>query len=99
MAAHVTPPSTYYKIFATLVALTIVTVIVAFFDLGRLNTVVALGIAVFKASLVLLYFMHLRHSERLTALVIGASFFWLAILMVHTLMDYVSRQWIPVPGK
>jgi cytochrome c oxidase subunit 4 len=99
MAAHVTPPSTYYKIFGTLVVLTILTIVVAFFDLGRLNTVVALGIAFFKATLVLLYFMHLRYSERLTVLVIGASFAWLAILMVHTLMDYVSRPWIPVPGK
>ena len=54
----------------------------------------ALGIAVVKAVLVLLFFMHLLHSTRLTWVVIGASLFWLGILMVLTLSDYLTRRWL-----
>ena len=66
---------------------------VAFFDLGPLNTVAALGIAVFKATLVVLFFMHVKYSTRLTWAVVIGSVFWLGILLALTLSDYLTRAW------
>ena len=71
--------------------LTVITVLVAQVDLGALNNIVALSIAVLKATLVVLYFMHVRYSSRLTWVFVIAGFFWLAILMVLTLSDYKTR--------
>lgn len=92
---HVTPKGIYYVIFSVLITLTAVTVSVALFDLGYLNTPIALGIAGIKATLVILYFMHLRYSTRLTWVVVVASFLWLSVLFVLTLTDYFSRSWSP----
>jgi cytochrome c oxidase subunit 4 len=74
-------------------------VIVANFDLGWANDVVALTIAVTKALLVLIFFMHLRYSTRLTVLTAMAGFFWLAILLVLTLNDYFTRGSVSILGK
>ena len=73
--------------------LTAVTVAVAYFDLGPLNTIAALSIAVTKAALVILYFMHVRYSPSLTKLVVAGSFLWLFILLSITMSDYISRGW------
>jgi cytochrome c oxidase subunit 4 len=89
----IVPPRTYFGIFAALMVLTGVTVVVAFFDLGLLNPVVALSIAVIKASLVVLFFMHLKYGTRLTWIVGGAAIFWLGILLVLILSDYATRGW------
>ncbi len=96
---HVVPKSTYYAVFAALLVLTFVTVVVAFQDLGWLNTPLALGIACTKGTLVILYFMHLRYSEKLVGVIMAISVLWLAILIGITLTDYMSRGWLPVPGK
>lgn len=93
--AHVAPRSLYYAIFLALLVGTVITVAVAFVDLGLLNNVVMLTIACTKALLVVLYFMHVRWSSRLTWVVVGAGFFWLLILFGLTMTDYVSRGWIP----
>ena len=93
---HVVAPRVYVLVFAALTALTLTTVGAATVDLGPLNTVVALGIAALKASLVTLYFMHVRYSKPLIGLVIFASLLWLAILIVLTLSDFMSRPWTPV---
>jgi cytochrome c oxidase subunit 4 len=85
------PKSTYYTIFAALVVLTGVTVVVAFLDLGLMNPVVALSIAVFKATLVALFFMHLKYSSRLVWVMGGAGIFWLGILLVLLMSDYAAR--------
>ncbi|PYV01490.1 MAG: oxidase [Acidobacteria bacterium] len=84
----------YFAIFFALIALTAVTVTISFFDLGRLNAVVALTIAVFKATLVILYFMHLRYSSRLTQVVVAAGVGWLFIMIALTLSDYLTRSWL-----
>ena len=97
MAEHVTPRKTYYTIFAALLTLTMLTVAVARVDLGPFNTIVALTIAVTKAVLVVLYFMHLRYSTRLTKLVVVGGFLWLALMIGFTMTDIVSRNWIPIP--
>lgn len=94
MSGHVLPARTYYAIFGALIALTGLTVAVAYFDLGAFNTVVAMAIAVLKATLVVLFFMHVRYSTRLTWVFAAAGFFWLVILILLTLSDYVSRQWL-----
>jgi cytochrome c oxidase subunit IV len=98
MSEHVVSTRTYYTIFATLMVLTALTVWVATFDLGRLNVVAALTIAVVKATLVLLYFMHLRYSPRLTWLIVSVAFIWLAILIGLTLSDQLTRAWLQVFG-
>jgi len=100
MAEHVSSPRLYLAIFAALMALTVITWLVAQVDLGWANDVVALAVAVTKAVLVILFFMHVRHSTRLTALTAIGGFFWLAILILITLSDYASRgALLPVPGK
>ncbi len=91
---HVVPLPIYFAVFAALLVLTGVTTAIAFVDLGRMNVFVALTIAVVKASLVLLYFMHLRYSSRLTPLMVGIAFFWLGIMIVLTMSDIVSRGWV-----
>ena len=90
-ASHIVSPRIYVTIFLALMVLTAVTVGAAFLDLGPFNTVVALVIACTKMMLVVLYFMHVRYSSRLTWAVIGAGFFWLGLLLLLTLSDYVTR--------
>ena len=91
MSGHVVPLKIYFGIFGTLMGLTGVTVWVAFHNLGPLNAVVALSIATIKAVLVILYFMYARYGGKLTWVVIVAGFFWLGILLVLTMTDYVTR--------
>jgi cytochrome c oxidase subunit 4 len=97
MSEHVTPKRTYFAIWAALLALTYLTVAVSRIDLGRLNTIAALTIAVCKALLVVLYFMHIRYSTRLTKLVLVGGFMWLALLIGLTMADEVTRAWISIP--
>jgi cytochrome c oxidase subunit 4 len=92
-SAHVASKRSYFAIFAVLMVCTYLTWQVAFFDLGALNTVVALGIAVFKATLVVLFFMHVRHGARLTWIVIAGGLFWLALMLIITMSDYLTRGW------
>ncbi len=93
MSQHVVPTPTYYAIFAILMLCTAVTVGIAFVDLGPFNAVAALTIAVFKATLVVLFFMHVKYSPRLTWAVVASSVFWLGILLTLTLGDYLTRSW------
>lgn len=99
MSIHVSSPRTYIAVFAALLVLTFTTVVVALADLGRVNDVVALGIAVTKMVLVILFFMHAKFSTRLTKLVVASAFVWLVILITFTLSDYLTRGWLGVPGK
>jgi cytochrome c oxidase subunit 4 len=93
MSGHISPTSTYYGIFGALMVLTALTVGVAFINLGALNFPVAIGIAITKATLVVLFFMHVKYSSRLTKLVVGTAFFFLFIMFGLTLTDYLSRGW------
>jgi cytochrome c oxidase subunit IV len=98
MSGHVSPLKVYIGIFLTLMVLTAITVAVAYVDLGQLNKVIALGIASFKATLVVLYFMHVKYQSRLTKLVVVTGFFFLAILLGMTMIDYSSREWVNPPA-
>jgi cytochrome c oxidase subunit 4 len=91
---HAASRRSYYTVFLVLLVCTFLTWWVAYFDLGPLNTLVALGIAIFKATLVVLVFMHARSSPRLTWIVIAAGLFWLGILLVLTASDYLTRSWV-----
>lgn len=93
-SVHVSPLSTYLSIFAALMVLSAITVGAAFVDLGSLNPIVALAIAGLKATLVILYFMHVKYSSRLTKLTVVMSMFFVAILFAETLMDYATRGWL-----
>ncbi len=95
MSGHVAPKSLYYLIFLALMIGTGLTVLVAKFDLGPLNNIVMLSVACVKALLVILFFMHVRWSSRLTWVVAGSGFFWLLILFSITMADYMSRGWVP----
>ena len=92
-SVHIASKRSYFAIFAILMVCTYLTWQVAFFDLGPLNTVVALAIAVFKAVLVVLFFMHVKHGNRLTWVVILAAVFWLALMLMITMSDYLTRGW------
>lgn len=93
MTQHVHPVKMYVSVFLALIVLTATTVIVAEIDLGRFNVIVALCIAVIKALLVILFFMHVKDSSRLTKLFVVAGFFWMAILFGLTFNDYLTRSW------
>ena len=93
-AHHIVPTRIYYAIFGLLILCTYLTVQAAYLDLGVFNTVVALGIAAFKATIVVLYFMHVRYSPRLTWLVVIGGLFWLGILLAFTMSDYLTRGWL-----
>jgi cytochrome c oxidase subunit IV len=82
----------YVLVFFILLVLTAVTTTIAFFDLGGgLNNAVAITIAVFKGLLVILYFMHVRYSDKLTWVFAAAGFFWLLILIGGTMDDVLTR--------
>jgi cytochrome c oxidase subunit IV len=89
MSDHVAPKSLYYTVFIALIIGTGLTVLAAEIDLGALNNVVGT-----KALLVILFFMHVRWSTRLTWVVAGSGFFWLLILFGITMADYMSRGWV-----
>jgi cytochrome c oxidase subunit 4 len=96
MSEYIVQPRIYIVIFLALMVGTGLTVLAAFRDFpGPLNAVVALTIAVVKATLVILYFMHVRYSSRLIWLVIGSALFWLAIMFALTISDYWTRTWLP----
>ncbi len=96
LADHIVSPRIYLAVFGILLLMTATTTAVSFVDLGPWNTVVALGIAAFKATLVVLFFMHIKYSRRLMQLVIGGGLLWLAILLLLTLSDFLTRGWLPV---
>jgi cytochrome c oxidase subunit 4 len=98
---HITSRKTYFLVFLALMILTVVTWLVAQVDLGWANDLVALTVAFTKAMLVILFFMHVRHSTRMTILTASAGFFWLAIMLFYTLSDYFTRgaSVLPVMGK
>jgi len=93
MSVHIVPRKIYFRVFAALLVGTALTVFVATKDLGRMNDVVAITVAVTKMMLVLLFFMHVRYSSRLIWVIVASMFFWLLILLLLTLTDYSSRGW------
>jgi cytochrome c oxidase subunit 4 len=98
-STHVDSVGTYVKVLVALLVATGVTTAVSRVDLGPFSTVVALAIACGKMLLVALFFMHIRYSTKLTKLVVTGGLLWLAILLLLTMTDYLSRGVLGVPGK
>lgn len=97
---HIAKTSTYLGVFLALMVLTAVTVWVAYFDLGVFSDVVAMTIAIAKATLVILFFMHVKDSTKVTKITVISAFLWLGIFFLLILPDYLTRaEFIPVPGK
>ena len=99
---YIAPVSLYVKVFLALLFFTGATVFVADHDLGYVtNNVIALGIAITKALLVLVFFMDLRHAKKMTTVTAMAGFFWLILMIGMIGMDFWSRgaSVLPVPGK
>jgi len=95
MSEHIVPVRVYVTIFLILLVGTALTVIAARIDFPwQLNTIVAMTIAIAKATVVVLYFMHVRYSTRLIWVIIGAAFFWMALLVAFTLADFYTRGWL-----
>lgn len=90
--AHVVPVRVLLSVFAALVVLTVVTVSVSYFNLGALNLLVALGVATTKATLVALYFMHLRYDNALHAVIFLIGVAFLALFLVITMLDTIQYQ-------
>lgn len=99
MQEHIFSIKTYSLVFAGVLALTLLTTLLAFIDLGPFNVVVALAIAATKATLVFLFFMNGLHSPRLSGVIVIAALVWLGILLSLTAGDYLTRGWLPYPGK
>jgi cytochrome c oxidase subunit IV len=99
MTGDIDSVKTYVGVLVVLLILTGLTTGVAYINLGAMSTVVALSIAVCKMLLVALFFMHIRHSDKLTKLVVSGGLMWLGILLLLTLTDFATRDWIGVLGK
>ncbi|HEY0766218.1 MAG TPA: cytochrome C oxidase subunit IV family protein [Pyrinomonadaceae bacterium] len=97
MSEHIVPVRVYVTIFLVLLVGTTLTVLAAFQDFPwYFNTIVAMTIAVTKATFVVLYFMHVRYSARLIWVIMASALFWLVIMFALTFSDYQTRGWIPV---
>ena len=99
MAEHVVSRKTYIVVWVALMALMVLTAGLSRIDLGEWSTVVAMVIAVIKALLVILFFMHVRYEDqKITLVVVIAGFFWLGILLALSMTDYLSRGYLGVAG-
>jgi cytochrome c oxidase subunit 4 len=99
MNHHIATVRTNRNIFVVLLVLLFATVGAAYLPLGPLHFPAAMAIAAAKAVIIAVFFMHLRHSHRLTTVIFAASFLWLAIMIGLTLADYLSRGSLSIPGK
>ena len=105
---HVLPVRKYVAVWIALMVLTVVTVKVSYFNFGIMNLVVAMGVATLKASLVVLFFMHLKYDEKFNAIIFAGSLTFLTIFFVLTLADTMERgkvdpleahELLPVPAR
>jgi cytochrome c oxidase subunit 4 len=99
MQQHTMSLRTNLVVYASLLLLLVLTIGGAHLDLGRFNFPLAIAIAVAKAGLIFLYFMHARYGSRLMQMFATAGLLWLGILFALTLTDFLSRGWIPILGK
>jgi cytochrome c oxidase subunit 4 len=97
MSETIVSKSTYILVWAILLVLLVITIGVSYVHLGWLNPVAAVTIAVIKAVIIILYFMHVRYGPKLVRVVIAAGFFWLMILLALTMGDYLTRRYLPTP--
>jgi cytochrome c oxidase subunit IV len=102
MKQHISSIQTNVAIFIALNVLLFATVGAAYLPLGNYHFLIAMALATVKAVLIVMYFMHVKYSHRLTAIICAASFLWLGIMIALTLTDYMTREthgWLQIPGK
>jgi cytochrome c oxidase subunit IV len=99
MSGHIVPVKNYIAVFLVLMALTVATYEVAKIDLGGFNLVVALTIAIIKATCVILIFMHVKYSTTLTKAIVASGFFFFLIMIFFTMNDLLTRSWAGTPGR
>jgi cytochrome c oxidase subunit IV len=100
MAEHVVSKKVYFAVYVVLLALTFTTAGVSYINLGPFSTFVAMAIAIFKATLVVLFFMHIRYTRNgLYWIAFLVGIFWLGILIVLTMGDYLTRVWLAYPSR
>jgi cytochrome c oxidase subunit 4 len=97
MSETIVSKTTYLLVWASLLILLAVTVALSYVHLGWLNPVAAVTIAVIKAVIIILYFMHARYGPKLVRVIIASGFFWLIILFALTMGDYLTRPYLPPP--
>jgi cytochrome c oxidase subunit 4 len=90
------PAKIYWRTCAALMLLLALTWSIGYINLGMFNVVIALAIAVAKALLVALFFMHIKGSSRLLHLAMAVGVIWLVIMFSLTLGDYLTRGWVPL---
>jgi cytochrome c oxidase subunit IV len=102
MKQHISSIQTNVAIFIALNVLLFATVGAAYLPLGNYHFLIAMALATVKAVLIVMYFMHVKYSHRLTAIICAAAFLWLGIMIALTLTDYMTREthgWLQIPGK
>lgn len=98
MSGHIAPKSMYFSIFGALMVLTVLTVAVTYVHLGAFNLAVAMAIAVTKGMLVISFFMHVKYGPKVVKVTAGIGFFFLIIMVMFTMSDYLSRGHMGLPG-
>jgi len=99
MSRPIIPARTYLLTWAGLLALTLLTSLLGLVDMGQFSVIVAVLIAAIKASLIAAFFMHALYESKLVWAILGGGLVWFLILFSLTLGDYITRGWLPVPGK
>lgn len=99
MKTHTVSAKTYAFTWLSLLGLTLLTTLLAYIDLGWFSTFLAVGLAVLKASLIAAFFMHVLFDSKIVKVILAGGIVWFLILMSLTLGDYLTRGWIPFPGK
>ena len=92
-AHHVVSPRVYIVVFLCLLVFTGLTVGASYIEMGVFNPIAAIGIACIKMVLVILFFMHVKYTTKLTMLTVASGFFMFGVLISMTLADYISRAW------
>jgi cytochrome c oxidase subunit IV len=99
MSEHILPIKNYVAVYVALLVLLAATVGAAYINIEPFNFALTMVIAVAKAAMILMIFMHVRYSDRLTWVFSTAAFLWLGILIALTLNDYFTRNLLNIPGK
>ena len=99
MSRPIIPARTYLFTWGSLLGLTLLTSLLGFIDMGQFSVIVAVLIAAMKASLIVAFFMHALYESKLVWVVLAGGVIWFLILFSLTLGDYITRGWLPVPGR
>jgi cytochrome c oxidase subunit IV len=98
MNTHLVPLRGYVLTWLALLGLTVLTVLVGFANLGQFSILIAVGIAAVQAALIAAFYMHALFGPRLVRVIVATGIVWF-VFLAQTLGDYITRGWVPFPGK